>query len=49
MRGGGTPEDGEMKLGTFVEPMDVINHANFHLYLMISFGASGGSKMRISL
>ena len=44
MRGGGTPGDGEMKLGTFVELMDIINHANFHLYLMTSFWASGGQK-----
>jgi hypothetical protein len=26
---GGTPKDGELKLGTFVEPMDFINHTNF--------------------
>jgi hypothetical protein len=30
--GGGTPGDGELKLGTFVEPMDVINHINFYLF-----------------
>jgi hypothetical protein len=28
---GGTPEDGELKLGTFVELPDVINHINFYL------------------
>jgi hypothetical protein len=49
MRGGGTPEDGKLKLGTFVEPIDVINHTNFYLILMNSFRASGGSKMRIYL
>jgi hypothetical protein len=49
MRGGGTPKDGELKLGTFVEPMDIINHTNFYLFLMNSFRASGGSKMRIYL
>jgi hypothetical protein len=42
--GGGTPKDGELKLGTFVEPMDVINHTNFYLFLMNSFRASGGQK-----
>jgi hypothetical protein len=34
---GGTPKDGELKLGTFVEPMDIINHTNFYLFLMNSF------------
>jgi hypothetical protein len=23
-----------MKLGTFVDPLDVMNHANFHLHVM---------------
>jgi hypothetical protein len=32
VRGGVTPVDGMMKLGTFVEPLDILNHANFHLY-----------------
>jgi hypothetical protein len=41
VRGGGTPEDGELKLGTFVEPMDIINLASLYLSLMISFKASG--------
>jgi hypothetical protein len=27
--GGGTPKDGDLKLGTFVELMDVIKHTNF--------------------
>jgi hypothetical protein len=45
--GGGTPKDGELKLGTFVEPMNIINRTNFHLFLMNSFRASGGSNMRI--
>ncbi len=49
MRGGGTPKDGDMNFGTLVDPMEVINHANFHLHLMSSFGASGGSKNRIYL
>jgi hypothetical protein len=42
--GRGTPKDGELKLGTFVERMDVINHTNFYLFLMNSFRASGGQK-----
>jgi hypothetical protein len=47
--GGGTPKDGELKLGAFVELVDIINHTNFYLFLMNSFRASGGSKMRIYL
>jgi hypothetical protein len=42
--GGVTPNDGELKLGTFVELADVINHTNFYLFLMNSFRASGGQK-----
>jgi hypothetical protein len=42
--GGGTPKDGELKLGAFVELADVINHTNFYLFLMNSFRASGGQK-----
>jgi hypothetical protein len=42
--GGGTPEGGELKLGTFVKLMDVINYTNFYLFLMNSFWASGGVK-----
>jgi hypothetical protein len=45
---GGTPKDGELKLGTFVEPMDLINRTNLYLCLMNSFRASG-VKMRIYL
>jgi hypothetical protein len=44
MRGGGTPKDGELKLGIFVEPMDIINHIDFYYFLMNSFRASGGQK-----
>jgi hypothetical protein len=47
--GGGTPKDGKLKLGTFVELADIINHTNFYLFLMNSFRASGGSKIRIYL
>jgi hypothetical protein len=32
MRGGGTPKDGELKLGTFVELMDIINCTNFYSF-----------------
>jgi hypothetical protein len=44
MHGGGTPLGGVMKLGTFVHPPDVVNHANFHLYVMNILQASGGQK-----
>jgi hypothetical protein len=37
MRGGGTLGGGMMILGTFVEPPDVMNHANSHLHRMNSF------------
>jgi hypothetical protein len=49
MPGGGTPKDGELKLGIFVEPMNIINYTNFYLFLMNSFWDSGGLKMRIYL
>jgi hypothetical protein len=49
MRGGGTPEDGSMKFCTFVESLDVIKCANFHVYLMINLPARWGSKMSFSL
>jgi hypothetical protein len=49
MRGGGTPVGGMIKLGTFVELPEVINHANFHLYQVISLRASGQSKKRFCL
>jgi hypothetical protein len=42
--GGGTPEDDELKFGTIVELMDIIDRTNFHLFLMNSFQASGGQK-----
>jgi hypothetical protein len=42
--GGGTPENGELKLGAFVELADIINHTIFYLFLMNSFQASGGQK-----
>jgi hypothetical protein len=49
MRGGGTPEDGSMKFCTYVESLDVIKCANFHVYLMINLRARWGSKMSFSL
>jgi hypothetical protein len=42
--GGVTPKDGEVKLGMFVELADLINHANFYLFRMNSFRASGSQK-----
>jgi hypothetical protein len=47
--GGGIPKDGELKLGTIVELVNIINLTNFYLFLMNSFRASGGSKIRICL
>ena len=44
MRGGVTPIGGMMKLGTLVEPSDVMNHAKFHRHQMNNLGASGGQK-----
>jgi hypothetical protein len=49
MRGGGTPEGGSMKFCTFVESLDIIKCANFHVYLMINLRAGWGSKMSFSL
>jgi hypothetical protein len=49
MRGGGIPEGGSMKFCTFVESLDVIKCANFHVYLMINLRARWGSKMSVSL
>ena len=49
MRRSVTPIGGMMKLGTLVEPSDVMNHAKFHLHQMNILGASGGSKTRICL
>ena len=42
--GGGTPMGGMMKLGIFIDPPDVMNHASFHLYMMNTLRPSGGSK-----
>jgi hypothetical protein len=39
--GGATPKGGELKLGTFVEPLYLINHTNFYLFLMNSFRGRG--------
>jgi hypothetical protein len=47
--GGGTPKDGKLKFGTFVELVNIINRTNFYLFLMNNFRASGGSKMKICL
>jgi hypothetical protein len=44
VRGGGTPVGGLMKLDTFVDIPDVMNHANFHLRVISSLGAGGGQK-----
>jgi hypothetical protein len=49
MRGGGTPKDDKLKLVTFVEPMDLVNDSTFYLFLINSFRASEGSKLRIYL
>jgi hypothetical protein len=49
MGGGGTPEGGSMKFCTFVESLDIIKCANFHVYLMINLRARWGSKMSFSL
>jgi hypothetical protein len=49
MRGGGTPEGGLMKFCTFVESLDLIKCANFHVYLMINLRARWGSKISFSL
>jgi hypothetical protein len=43
--GGVTAKDGELKLGTFVELMNIISHTNFYLFLMNIFQASGGQKL----
>jgi hypothetical protein len=44
MRGGGTPEGGSMKFCTFVESLDVIKCANFHVYLMIITCQRGSAR-----
>ena len=35
---------GMMKLGTFIDPPDVINHASFHPYMVNTLRRSGGQK-----
>jgi hypothetical protein len=47
--GGGTPIVGMMKLGTLVDVLDVMNYDNFHLRVICSLGARGGSKNRFCL
>jgi hypothetical protein len=49
MRGDRTPLGGMMKIGTFFDPLDVRNHANFILHMMNILRASRGSKKRFSL
>jgi hypothetical protein len=49
VRGGGTPRGGEMKLRIFVDILNVINHANFHRFVVLTLRASGGSKMGFCL
>jgi hypothetical protein len=44
LRGGRTPSGGMRKLCKFVEHLDVMNHAIFHLHMMNSLQASRGSK-----
>jgi hypothetical protein len=46
MRVGRTPTGGIMKLGRglFVDPPEVMNHANFHLHMMNILRDSGGQK-----
>jgi hypothetical protein len=44
MQGGGTPSASMMKPGTVVELSNIMNRANFHVCLMSSLRASGGSK-----
>jgi hypothetical protein len=49
MCGDRTPSGGMWKLGTFIDAPDVMNQANFHLYMMNILQASGGSKNGLSL
>jgi hypothetical protein len=49
VHGGGALKVGRMKLGAVVPPIDVIDHANSHLYLMGSLGARRWSKKTFSL
>jgi hypothetical protein len=48
-RGGGTPAGKIMILGTFVDLLEVINHASLHLHMMNSLRASGGQEKGFSL
>jgi hypothetical protein len=47
--GGGTPKYGELKLGAFVELLDVINRTNFYLFTINSFRTSGGKNEDLPL
>jgi hypothetical protein len=49
MRGGRNTEDGELKLGAFVEPVEIINHTNFYFFLIIVFGLAGGKNEDLPL
>jgi hypothetical protein len=49
VRGGVTPIGGMMKLGTLVQRLDVMNHAEFHFHHMIILGASVGQKRGFAL
>jgi hypothetical protein len=42
VRESGTPIGVMMKLGTFVDVLDVLNNAQFYLHTMNIFRASGG-------
>jgi hypothetical protein len=44
IRGGGTPESGVIKLGTFFDAQDFINHAKFYVHQMNGVRAWRGSK-----
>jgi hypothetical protein len=44
VRGDEMPIVGMMKVGTFFDAPDVINHANFHLHMMNILRASRGQK-----
>jgi hypothetical protein len=41
---GGTPAGNMMKFSIVVEPLNIMNHVSFHLNLMASVRATGGSK-----
>jgi hypothetical protein len=48
-RGGGTLKGGMMKVGTFVDVLDLMNSAEFHLRVMSSFGSWRGVKKGVLL